>query len=92
MVSLLLMSVKFATRANVHISKCLPKVKKFIEDDHQNDNIVFWFDLAKKSKNRVLLILLFLLMLLIFLRLKFFGQSSVIKCIRQDEKPQKGTS
>jgi hypothetical protein len=46
MMSLLPRSVKFAARANVHISKCLSKVKKFINDDHQDNNIVFWFNLA----------------------------------------------
>jgi len=35
-----------AVNEDVYISKCLVKLKKFIDEAHKNDDIVFWPDLA----------------------------------------------
>lgn len=35
-----------AVNSQVYINKCLPKVKKFIDTHHKNDEVLFWPDLA----------------------------------------------
>jgi hypothetical protein len=38
-----------AVDAAVYITKCLPKMDKFIEKHHKNDDKIFWLDHAKKT-------------------------------------------
>lgn len=35
-----------AVNADIYTTKCLPKMKKFIEKEHLDDNFIFWPDLA----------------------------------------------
>lgn len=41
-----------AINADVYIEKCLKKVKRFIDSHHQNDEILFWPDLASSHYAR----------------------------------------